>query len=110
MMMRHIPIVVCALMLSVAAPAAFAYDGLQADYATCTQGDAGTQAEAMVTACSRLIDNSSTENEMVGMFHAIRASVNTDKATNCEDARKAASLIKDAGLAASTQELVNSNC
>ena len=102
--------VICAILFAATAPAAIAYDGLEADYATCTQGDGSTQAEAMVGACSRLIENSSTESELVGMFYALRASVNTDKSTNCQDARKAMSLIKNPGLRESAQELKKINC
>ena len=102
--------VVCALLFAATASASVAYDGLEADYATCTQGDGRTQAEAMVSACSRLIENSSTENELVGMFYALRASVNTDKSANCQDARKAMSLIKTPGLRGSAQELEKINC
>jgi hypothetical protein len=102
--------VICAILCGATAPAAIAYDGLEADYATCTQGDGSTQAEAMVGACSRLIENSSKENELVGMFYALRASVNTDKSANCQDARKAMSLIKNPGLRESAQELKKINC
>lgn len=101
---------ICAMLFAAAAPAALAYDGLEADYATCTQGDASTQAEAMVGACSRLIENSSTENELVGMFYALRATVNTDRSANCQDARKATSLIENPGLRESAQELERINC
>ncbi len=64
----------------------------------------------MVGACSRLIENSRKENELVGMFYALRASVNTDKRANCQDARKAMSLIKTPGLRQSAQELEKMNC
>jgi hypothetical protein len=101
---------ICAILCAAAAPAAIAYDGLEADYATCTQGDGNTQAQAMVGACSRLIENSSKENELVGMFYALRASVNTDKSANCHDARKAMSLINSPGLRESAQELKKINC
>lgn len=102
--------VICAMLFAATTPAAVAYDGLEADYATCTQGDANTQAQAMVEACSRLIENSSTENELVGMFYALRASVNTDQDANCQDARKAISLITNPGLRGSAQELETINC
>ena len=102
--------VICTILFAATAPAAVAYDGLQADYATCTAGDSSTQAEAMVEACSRLIENASQENELVGMFYALRASVNTDKSANCQDARKATSLINDPGLRNSAKELQKINC
>lgn len=102
--------IISAILFVATTPAAIAYDGLKADYATCTQGDANTQAKAMVGACSRLIENSSKENELVGMFYALRASVNTDKSANCQDARKAISLIKTPGLRESAQELKKINC
>lgn len=107
---KRICTVIGTLLFAATASASIAYDGLQADYATCTQGDGSTQAKAMVKACSRLIENSSTENELVGMFYALRASVNTDKSTNCQDARKAVSLIKNPGLRGSAQELEKINC
>jgi hypothetical protein len=96
--------------LTAASMVANAYDGLTADFEICTKGDAGTQAPAMILACSRLIDNAKAENETVGMFYAIRASVNDNKARNCRDARKATSLIKDPALRGSLQELVKTNC
>lgn len=101
---------ICAILCAATASTAIAYDGLEADYATCTQGDGNAQAEAMVGACSRLIENSSKENELVGMFYALRASVNTDKTANCQDAQKAMSLIKNPGLRKSAQELKKINC
>lgn len=110
MMKQRICSLVCAMLFAATATAAIAYDGLEADYATCTQGDAGTQAKAMVGACSRLIKNSSAENELVGMFYALRATVNTDRNANCQDARKAISLIKDPGLRESARELEKINC
>lgn len=110
MMKQRTCAVICALSLSAAVSAAVAYDGLENDYATCAQGDARTQAEAMVEACSRLIDNSTTENELVGMFYALRATVNTDRDANCQDARKAMSLIANPGLLGSAQELEKINC
>lgn len=102
--------VLSASALVLTAPAALAYDGLQQDFATCTQGDSNTQAEAMVGACSRLIENSSAETELVGMFYALRASVNTDKASNCADSRKAVSLIKDQNLLKSAKEMEKAAC
>lgn len=103
---------ICAVTLSfVAAPhVALGYDGLQADFATCTRGDASTQAKAMVDACSRLIRNAKTENETVGMFYAMRAAVNTDMQQNCSDARKAVSLIQTPNMRASAQDIEKFNC
>ena len=101
---------ICAIICAAMPSPTIAYDGLEADYATCTQGDGNTQAQAMVGACSRLIENSKKENELVGMFYALRASVNKDKSANCQDARKAMSLIKDPGLRESAQKLEEMNC
>ena len=60
--------------------------------------------------CSRLIKNAVQENETVGLFYALRASANHDKASNCRDARKARALIKDPSLTGSINTLEKNNC
>lgn len=110
-MLKHALLPIVFASIFVAPPqVAVAYDGLQADFATCTRGDSKTQAKAMVTACGRLIANAKAENETVGMFYALRASVNTDKQRNCLDARKAVALIKTPGLRANAQQLEKAQC
>lgn len=102
--------VASSMFFAAAAPAAKAYDGLKADFATCIQGDTRTQAPAMVAACSRLIANAKAENETVGTFYAMRSMVSTDKQRNCQDARKAVSMIKSPKLRTSALELEKVHC
>lgn len=101
-------IVLCAALLA-AAPAS-AYDTLEQDFAACTQGQGKISNEDIVAACSRLIDNAQQENETIGFFYAFRATANTDKASNCRDAKKVMELIKDPGLVENAKELVKINC
>jgi sugar phosphate isomerase/epimerase len=91
----------------IASTQAFAYDGLEADFATCTQGK--DQGE-IVEACTRLIDNASVENPMVGMFYGLRASNNDDRAQNCADARKSLELADDEAIKSLSQKLIDANC
>jgi hypothetical protein len=90
-------------------PAA-AYEGLQADYATCAQGRGKVANNQIVAACTRLIENAAQENELVGYFHALRAIASTDRARNCNDARIALKLLKDPKLVAHVQNLQKANC
>ena len=85
---------------------ALSYDGLAEDYKICTTG----KGNVVVAACTRLIDNAQKENEVVGLFYAIRASNNNDKALNCSDAKKARALIKDPKLQGSIDQLESTNC
>jgi len=85
----------------------FAYDGFKADFVTCTQGmDKGD----IVEACTRLIDNASVENAMIGMFYGLRASNNDDRAQNCSDARKSLALADDEAIKDLSQKLIAANC
>ncbi len=93
-----------------AVPPAASYQGLEADYATCTTGQGKVANAKVVQACSRLIKNAAKENETIGMFYALRASANDDKASNCHDARKARELIKDPKLMGSINALESANC
>ncbi|XSG81620.1 MAG: hypothetical protein ACPW61_11120 [Methyloligella sp. ZOD6] len=95
------------IMLLASAPAT-AYDTLEQDFAICTQGQ-GSNPE-IVDACTRLIDNSQVENEMVGMFYGLRASANDDPAQNCSDAHKVLELTTDPNLVSAGQSLVEANC
>lgn len=95
-----------ALLLIMSAQA-FAYDGLEADFATCSQGQNRTE---VVAACTRLIDNAKAENAVTGMFYGIRASNNNDKAQNCADARKSLELADDETLKGLSQQLIDANC
>jgi len=91
----------------IASTQAFAYDGLEADFATCTQGK--NQGE-IVEACTRLIDNAAAENAMVGMFYGLRAANNDDQVQNCADARKSLELADDDAVKELSQKLIDANC
>lgn len=107
-MSRVIGRVICVGAIVAFASVAHAYETLEADYKICTGGKA--QRADVVSACTRLIDNSATENELVGFFYALRATANTDKAQNCRDAKKVMQLIKDPKLAESAKQLEANNC
>jgi hypothetical protein len=98
----------CGLVL--AASTASAYDTLEADFATCTQGAGQVDNGTVVAACTRLIDNAQTENELVGLFYAMRATANDDKSANCSDAHKVLSLTDDASIIEGAKKLVELNC
>jgi hypothetical protein len=51
---------------------AFAYDGFQADFAVCTQGN---NKGEVVAACTRLIDNAAAENATIGTMTTRRRTV-----------------------------------
>ena len=87
-----------------------AYEGLQADYATCAQGRGKVANNRIVAACTRLIDNAAQKNELVGYFHALRAIASTDRGRNCRDARMALQLLKDPQLAGHVRTLQKANC
>ena len=89
---------------------ALAYQGLEADYQVCTQGAGKVTNARIVQACTRLIDNAATKNEIVGFFHALRASANTDRAQNCADGRIAKDLLTGADMKAQAQKLIDANC
>ncbi len=91
----------------IASTQAFAYDGFEADFATCTQGK--NQGE-VVEACTRLIDNAAVENSMTGMFYGLRAANNNDPEQNCSDARKSLELADDEAMRGLSQKLVDANC
>ncbi|MEM7191251.1 MAG: hypothetical protein AAF405_00035 [Pseudomonadota bacterium] len=86
---------------------ALAYDGFDADAATCTQGK--NKAD-VVAACTRLIDNAATENAIIGMFYGLRAANNDDKEQNCSDARKSFELADDPAIKGLSQQLIDANC
>ena len=85
----------------------FAYDGLKADFVTCSQGK--NQGE-VVEACTRLIDNAAVENSTIGMFYGLRASNNDDPAQNRLDARKSLELADDEAIKGLSQKLIDANC
>lgn len=87
-----------------------AYNGMEADYQACTQGSGKVSNRRIVQACTRLIDNAARENELVGFFHALRASANTDRSQNCQDAKVAKRLLKGAKLQQQVTQLLNKNC
>ena len=86
---------------------AVAYDGFEADFASCTQGKNHGE---VVEACTRLIDNAAAENSMVVMFYGLRASNNGDAAQNCSDARKSLELADDDAIKKLSQQLIDANC
>jgi hypothetical protein len=86
---------------------AFAYDGFQADFAVCTQGN---NKSDVVAACTRLIDNAAAENATIGMFYGLRAANNDDPAQNCRDARKSLELAEDDAIKGLSQQLIAANC
>lgn len=98
----------CALVLA-AAPAR-AYDTLEQDFAICTQGSGQSDNSSIVEACTRLIDNAETENELVGLFYAMRATANTDATANCSDAHKVLELTDDPKIIKGAKTLVEINC
>lgn len=89
---------------------AFGYNGLKQDYSNCTTGQGKIANETVVAACSRLINNAKTENETIGLFYALRASANSNKADNCRDAKKARKLINNKNLTDALNKLEKSNC
>lgn len=91
----------------IASTQAFAYEGFEVDFATCTQGN---EKSAIVAACSRLIDNAAAENPTVGMFYGLRAANNDDPAQNCADARKSLALADDDAIKGLSQKLIDANC
>jgi len=95
---------------AIAAAPALAYDGFEQDYTTCTQGSGKVSDAEIVQACSRLIDNAQAENETVGFFYALRATANTDKASNCRDAQKAIQLLKAPNVVNAAKQLAANNC
>lgn len=91
----------------IAATQAIAYDGFEADFATCTQSN---DSGAVVAACTRLIDNAADENAVIGMFYGLRASNNDDAAQNCADAQKSLALADDDAIKKLSQQLIDANC
>jgi len=87
-----------------------AYDGLKEDFATCTQGGGKVPDTQIVKACTQLIDNAAKQNSLTGYFYALRAFANTDKASNCADARQAIKLLDKAELIKHAKNLEKINC
>lgn len=107
----RVTVIIAALCAGVfAALPARAYDTLEQDYAACTQGGGKISAAEIVTACTRLIDNSATENELVGFFYGLRAANNTDRAQNCADAHKVLELTNDQTFVDGAKQLIEDNC
>jgi hypothetical protein len=109
-MTRYGTLVATAVLAATAAAPALAYDGFETDFATCTQGSGKVSNAEIVKACSRLINNAQAENETVGFFYALRGSANTDKASNCRDAKKAIQLLKAPGVVEAAKQLAQNNC
>jgi len=65
--------------------------------------------DKIVKACSRLIKNAKKENSVVGSFYAMRAFANSDKVSNCRDAKKARKLIVDPSLTGALDGLEKAN-
>ena len=91
----------------IVSPEVFAYDGFEADFATCSQGK---NKGEVVEACTRLIDNAAVENSVTGMFYGLRASNNDDPVQNCFDARKSLELAEDDALKGLSQTLIDTYC
>lgn len=87
-----------------------AYQGMEKDFATCTQGSGKVSNKQIVKACTQLIDNAVKHNSLTGYFFALRAIANTDKASNCRDARKAMKLLDNPKLIQHSKELIKINC
>mgnify|MGYP005992463467 FL=1 len=87
-----------------------AYEGLEKDYATCTQGGGKVPNTQIVKACTQLIDNAAKHNSLTGTFFALRAIANTDKARNCQDAHQAKKLLENPKLLELTNQLIKINC
>lgn len=98
-----------ASVLILAAPAT-GYDGFEGDYQECIQGTGNTPKDQIVAACSRLIDNAATENEVVGYFYTSRALNNNDAAQNCSDARRAEELVETGDMLSLIKELQDIFC
>lgn len=94
-----------------AASPASAYDTLEEDYAACTLGSGKVSKSEIVAACTRLIDNSAKETELVGYFYALRAASNDDRAQNCADAHKVLELVtEEQGFIDGAKQLIDFNC
>ncbi len=100
--------IVCVSVLSFTS--ANAYDGLEKDFETCTQGGGKVANTQIVKACTQLIDNAAKHNSLTGYFFALRAIANTDKASNCADARQALKLIDNPELIKHAKTLEKTNC
>lgn len=87
-----------------------AYKGMEKDFATCTQGSGKVPNTQIVKACTKLIDNAAKHNSLTGYFFALRAIANTDKASNCRDARQALKLLDNPKLLEHTKTLIKINC
>lgn len=105
MTFRFITSVLCLSLLAITP--AKSYDTLEADFAAC-QGNG--PKEQIVAACTRLIDNAQTENELVGFFYGLRASNNDDAQQNCYDAKKVLDLTQNPDLINAANQLVKANC
>ena len=88
----------------------FAYEGMNKDFATCTQGSGKVPNTQIVEACTNLIDNAKKHNSLTGYFFALRAIANTDKASNCQDAQQAMKLLDNPKLIEHTKTLIKINC
>lgn len=86
---------------------AFAYEGFETDFATCTQSN---DSAAVVTSCTRLIDNAAAENAVTGMFYGLRAANSRDALQNCADAKKSLALADDEAIKKLSQQLIDQNC
>ncbi len=87
-----------------------AYEGMEKDFATCTQGGSKVLNTQIVKACTQLIDNAAKYNSLTGYFFALRAIANTNKASNCSDARQAMKLLDNPKLIEHTKQLIKINC
>ena len=108
-MKRYLTLPALALVLAVAGPAA-GYETLEEDFSVCLGGPDQSSKEAVVGACTRLIDNAQTENSIVGTFYAMRAMSNDDGASNCRDAQKSLELADQPSTQEASQSLIDLYC
>ncbi len=87
-----------------------AYEGLEKDFASCTKGSGKIPNTQIVQACTRLINNAAKHNSLTGSFFALRAIANTDRASNCRDARQALKLLENPKLIKHAKTLEKMNC
>lgn len=108
-MKRFLTLPALALVLALAGPAA-GYETLEEDFSVCLGGPDKSSNEAVVGACTRLIDNAQAENAIVGTFYAMRAMSNTDAASNCRDAQKSLELADQDNTKQASQSLIDLYC
>lgn len=108
--MKLLPFGVALIAVMTTAAPSQAYKTLTVDYQICTAGAGKVANQRIVDACTRLIKNASKKNELVGFFHALRATSNTNKQLNCQDAKTAFQLLSDPDHKKLARQLEQANC